>query len=62
MEKLLYRVEEAAVILSIGRTRVFGLINSGELRSVRIGGSRRVPRAALAEFLRSLESEQAEAA
>jgi excisionase family DNA binding protein len=53
-DKLLLRVEEAAQVLSVGRTRVYALIGSGELRSVKIGGSRRVPAAVLREYVERL--------
>jgi excisionase family DNA binding protein len=56
---VLLRPEQAAEALSIGRTAVFGLIRSGRLRSIKIGGLRRVPATALAEFVRHLEEEQA---
>jgi excisionase family DNA binding protein len=46
-------------IVSIGRTAVFELIRSGRLRSVKIGGLRRIPASALADFVRQLEKEQA---
>ena len=54
MDKLLYRVEEAAEVLSIGRTRVFQLVRTGELASVKIGKSRRVTAAAISEYLNDL--------
>jgi len=57
-EKLLLTVEEAAALLSLGRTSVFGLIKSGALRSVRIGRSRRVPREAVRDYAASLVAEQ----
>ncbi len=56
---VLLRPEQAAEALSIGRTAVFGLIRSGRLRSIKVGGLRRVPASALAEFVRQLEEEQA---
>jgi excisionase family DNA binding protein len=44
--------------LKVSRSTVFSLIRSGELRSVLIGGRcRRVPVAALEDYIRSLESE-----
>ena len=43
MEKLLLSVEEAADRLSLGRTKTYELIASGQLRSVNIGRARRVP-------------------
>ena len=51
--------EDAARALGIGRTKVYELIRSGELRSVRVGGLRRVPVAALDEFVKRLEAEAA---
>jgi excisionase family DNA binding protein len=52
-QKLL-TVPEAQELLSIGRTRLFQLIASGELKSVRIGSSRRIPLIALDEFIEGL--------
>ena len=49
-DQLLYRVEDAAKVLSLGRSKTFELIASGRLKSVQIGRSRRVPRSALEEF------------
>lgn len=56
---LLLRPEQAAAALSIGRTAVFELMRSGQLRSIRVGGRRRIPASALAEFVQRLEEEQA---
>ena len=50
-EKLLLTAEEAAEALSLGRTKVYELLAKGELRSVRIGGCRRIPDSALREFV-----------
>jgi excisionase family DNA binding protein len=56
---LLVRPEDAARVLGVGRTKVYELIRSGVLRSVRVGGLRRVPVAALNEFVARLEEEAA---
>ena len=40
---LLVRPEVAARVLGVGRTKVYELIRSGALRSVRVGGLRRIP-------------------
>ena len=48
---LVYRAEEVARLLSIGRTRVYELIGTGQLASIKIGRSRRVTPAALDDFL-----------
>ncbi len=56
MEKLLLTAEEAAEVLGVSRTKVFELMHSRALRSVKIGGSRRIPAAALREYVQRLES------
>jgi excisionase family DNA binding protein len=43
MEKLLLSPEEAAHALGVGRSRVYDLMRTRQLLSVRIGKSRRVP-------------------
>lgn len=52
--KLLYRVEDVAKLLDVGRTAVFDLIRSGELVSVKIGGARRIPRQAVDNYINHL--------
>ena len=54
VEKLLLKPEEAAEILSIGRSKVYELIGTGELASVRIGACRRIPAEALSDFVAGL--------
>lgn len=58
---LLLTVEEAARELGIGRSRMFELIGSGEVDSVKVGRSRRVPTAALGEYIDRLRVEQRQA-
>ncbi len=55
---LLVRPEDAAIALGIGRTKVYELIRSGTLRSVKIGGLRRIPATALADFVAQLEEQE----
>ena len=43
MERLLYKPSEAAEVLGFGRSKVYELLASGELPSIRVGGSIRVP-------------------
>lgn len=57
MDKLLLKPTEAASVLGIGRTKLFELLASGDLESVRIGNCRRVPRDAVEAFLVRLRSE-----
>lgn len=51
---VLLTVEEAARRLRIGRTSCFRLIRTGELESVPVGRLRRVPAAAVAEYVERL--------
>jgi excisionase family DNA binding protein len=55
-EQLLFRPTEAAQRLGIGRTKVYELMSSGELRSVKIGGARRVSATALTDFVARLDA------
>jgi excisionase family DNA binding protein len=55
---LLMRPEDAAEVLGLGRTKVYELMRSGALRSVRIGRLRRIPATALTEFVAELEAQQ----
>ncbi len=48
---LLYRPEEAARALGTSRSRLFELLASGDVQSVQLGRSRRIPRAALEEYV-----------
>ena len=57
VNKLLLKPEEAAEVLSIGRTKLYALMAEGQLASVRIGNSRRVPLDAVNEFIARLEEE-----
>ena len=47
--KLLYRVDTAAALCEMGRSKFWELVMSGEIESIKIGRSRRIP----AEALRS---------
>jgi len=52
--KLLYRAEEAASLLSLSRTAVFGLIRSGDLEAVKIGGRRRILGSSIEDYVKQL--------
>jgi excisionase family DNA binding protein len=56
MEKLLYRVPEVAEFLSLSRAKVYELIRSEALPSVRVDGSRRVKADDLRAFVDNLGS------
>ncbi len=51
IEPLLVRVEEAARILSLSRSTIYEMLESGELPSVRRGTARRIPITALHEWI-----------
>lgn len=50
-----YTVEQVAEILNIGRDKVYFLIRTGQLRSLKIGKLRRITDRHLAEFVTSME-------
>jgi excisionase family DNA binding protein len=56
---LLLTVKEAARVLRVGRTTVFGLIRSGRLSSVQIGSARRISLRSLESFVAGLAPEPA---
>jgi excisionase family DNA binding protein len=60
--RLLLTPEHAADKLDVGRTTVYALMASGELRSVKIGRSRRVPAAALEDYVSRLVGKGSSAA
>jgi excisionase family DNA binding protein len=44
---LAYRIDEAAEMASISRRMIYSLIAKGKLKTIKIGGCRRVPAKAL---------------
>lgn len=50
----LHPIPDACEILGVGRSMVFELIKSGELRSVKVGRRRLISSEALEEYIRSL--------
>lgn len=54
----LLRPEEAADYLAVSRARVYELMAAGEIESILIGRSRRIPLAALDDFVTRLRSER----
>jgi len=51
MDRLLLRPAEAAEAIGIGRSKVYELLASGELPSIRVGSSIRVPVDGLREWV-----------
>ena len=48
--KLFFRVEEAAEAVGLGRSKLYQLIQAGEIPAVKIGRSTRVPVAGLTKW------------
>lgn len=59
MDKLLLYPTEVAQLLSISKSKLYGLLARGELESVQVGRCRRVPAKALQKYLDRLQSEAA---
>jgi excisionase family DNA binding protein len=57
MNKLLYRVEEAAGVLSLGRSKVYELIARGHIRAVKIDGATRIPADEIEAFAARVKAE-----
>lgn len=55
METLLLKIPEVMARLAVGQTKVYELMSSGELRSVKVGRSRRVPSDELERFVAELD-------
>lgn len=58
MESFLYTVQEAAHVLKMSRSKIYGLIKDGELHSVKIGGSRRLRKQDLLEYVDALGTDE----
>ena len=56
MDRLLLKISDVQEATGLGRTRIYELVRSGDLRAVHIGKSIRVPVAALEEFVRDLDA------
>jgi excisionase family DNA binding protein len=50
-----YTVEQVAELLHVGRDKVYHLLRTGQLRSIKIGKLRRITGRHLAQFVASLE-------
>jgi excisionase family DNA binding protein len=59
MDKLLLTAEETAEVLGIGRSKVYELLQAGAIQLVRIGACRRIPAAAIVDYVERLRREAA---
>ena len=55
----LYEVSDAMRMLRLSKTVIYELIRSGRLRSVKQGRARRIPAAAIRDYIAMLEMEAA---
>lgn len=55
VDRLLYKPEEAAEVLALGRSTVYELMAEGALKYVKRGRSRRIRRSDLEAFVNALE-------
>lgn len=56
---LLHKVEDAGRRLGFGHTKIWQLVSSGELESVKVGRSRRIPEISLVEYIERLRAQAA---
>lgn len=54
VEPICVRINDAARMIGIGRTKLYELISSGELETIKIGKATRVTAASLHELVRRL--------
>ena len=59
MERILLTAEEAAECLKIGRCKVYDLIRSGDLASIKIERLRRIPVDSVRSFAQKLLADEA---
>jgi excisionase family DNA binding protein len=58
IERLLFTVPEAAASLALSRSLVWRLVQRKEIESIKIGSARRIPRAALVEYIQSVRESE----
>lgn len=61
MEALLHDIADASELTKLGRSKLYELMASGELESVKVGKRRLIPHAALVAFVERLREESREA-
>lgn len=58
MTRLLLTVPEAAEALAISRSKLYQLLATGAVTSIRIDGSRRIPVSALTDYITRLATKE----
>ena len=54
MENYLLTIKQASAALGIGRSKMYSLVMKGEVKSIKIGSSRRIKRIDLENYVDSL--------
>lgn len=57
MEQLLYKPTQCQDILNLGRSKIYELLATKQLRSCRVGRAIRIPASALKEYVERKEQE-----
>ncbi|TIC86650.1 helix-turn-helix domain-containing protein [Nocardioides sp. GY 10127] len=57
MPPMLFTPEDVAKLLHVGRPMVYNLMNSGELRSMKVGRCRRISARALADYVAAMDQD-----
>ncbi len=57
MDKRLLTVTEAAATMGIGRSLLYGMVMRGEIQSISLGRARRIPVAAIDDFIARLRAD-----
>jgi excisionase family DNA binding protein len=58
VEQLLYSVREAAVIVGVGKSKMWEIVARGDVESVKIDALRKIPADALTAYVKRLRAEQ----
>jgi excisionase family DNA binding protein len=58
IERLLFTVPDAAAALALSRALVWRLVQRKEIESIKIGSARRIPRAALIDYIQSVRESE----
>ncbi len=59
-DDIVYTIQEAALRLKIGRTTMYELVMSGQVRTVTIGRLRRVPAKCIEDYVTNLLEQSAD--
>ncbi len=58
----LHNIKEASILLTIGRTKIFELMNAGTIKAVKLGSSTRISTAEIKRFIKSAPARASEPA